>query len=41
MLAHKEFRFLNQIMPFSMIISAFGLQYFEENFSQHTNVGFN
>jgi hypothetical protein len=35
LLAHKEFRFLAQIVPFSMILCAYGLEYFEQKFSRN------
>ena len=32
LLAHKEFRFLNQTMPFSMIVCAYGVFHVETNY---------
>jgi phosphatidylinositol glycan class B len=34
LLSHKEFRFLSQIMPFAMIICAFGVENFRNRFSK-------
>lgn len=38
LLSHKEFRFLNQTMPFGMIVCAYGLVHIEFHYGKKVNV---